>query len=104
MPSLEYLRSFRIGEYAAFDLSLAFLGVMALSPLLSWLFRQLKIEVPFISWVLLTLPIGVLTHLAVGQDTLMTKYFMDGTSHYLLKLAVLVLLVIGISKIKFIRH
>ncbi len=104
MPSLEYLRSFRIGEYATFDLSLAFLGVMVLSPLLSWLFRQIKIEIPFLSWVLLTLPIGILTHLLVRQDTLMTKYFLDGSSHYLLKISVLVLLIVGFSKIKLIKH
>jgi hypothetical protein len=104
MISIEFLRQFRIGEYAIFDFSVAFLGVYLLSPLLSWLFRKLRIDIPKRSWIFLTIPIGISTHLISGKMTPLTKNFFDPHGHYILKLLVLVLLVFGIKGIRVINN
>ena len=77
MNNLEFLRHYRIFSYAIFDLSLSFLGMFLLSGLLSKLFRRVKISIPKINWIYLTLPIGIIIHILVGTMTPMTKNFID---------------------------
>lgn len=103
MQSLEFLRSYRIGEYAIFDIAISFLGIVLLSPLLIRLFRLLHLEIPLLSWILFTLPLGILVHIAVGNHTLMTKYFLDPTGHYLLKILIILLVVAGVQRISIIK-
>jgi len=103
MITIKYLRQFRIGGYAAFDLVVAFLGIYLLSPLLSKLFLRLRVDIPKRSWLFLTLPIGILVHLLTGNMTLMTKDFLDIQSHYVLKILILGLLILGIKGIKITK-
>lgn len=103
MLTIEYLRQFRIGGYALFDLIIAFLGIYLLSPLLSKIFLKFRIEIPKRSWLLLTLPIGILVHLFTGTMTLMTKDFLDLRSHYVLKIFILGLLILGIKGIRITK-
>jgi hypothetical protein len=103
MISIEYLRQFRLGEYAIFDLAVSFLGIYLLSPLLSKLFRRLRIDIPKRNWIFLTLPIGILTHLIVGRMTPMTQNFNNLHGHYLLKIIILASLVLGLRGTKIIR-
>lgn len=103
MFSVEYLRSFKLGEYAIFDLVLSFLGIYLLAPLLSKIFKKLRLDIPKISWILFTLPIGILVHLLVGNITPMTHNFFEPNGNYGLKVFVLVCLLVGLSRIKIIR-
>ncbi|MFH2232258.1 MAG: hypothetical protein ABII13_03770 [Patescibacteria group bacterium] len=103
MFSIEYLRQFRIGSYAIFDFAVTFLGIYLLSPLLSKLFRKLRIDVPKRNWLYLALPISIVAHLLVGEITPMTKNFLDIHGHYILKILIVSLLVLGIKGIKIIR-
>ncbi|MFA6194829.1 MAG: hypothetical protein WC719_03750 [Patescibacteria group bacterium] len=103
MTTLEFLRQFRIGGYAVFDLVVAFLGIYLLSPLLSKVFLKIRISIPKINWVFLTLPLGILTHLLVGRITPMTKNFLDMHGHYFLKILILGLLFFGLRGIKIIK-
>ena len=103
MFSIEYLRTFRLGEYAIFDIASAFLGVFLLSPLLTRIFRLVNLEIPLVSWMLLTLPLGLLTHIIIGKETLMTKYLLDPSSHYLLKICIFGLLISGLKNITLAR-
>ncbi|HEY5589227.1 MAG TPA: hypothetical protein VIK86_09790 [Candidatus Paceibacterota bacterium] len=103
MITLEYIRHFRIFEYAIFDLAVAFLGMYLLSPLLLKLFKKININIPKINLIFLTLPIGIIFHLLVGQITPMTKYFLDIHSHYVLKIIILLLFILGIRGIKIIK-
>lgn len=100
MDTLEFLRQFRIGEYAIFDLSLAFFGMALLAPLLSKLFLKLHIQIPKKNWVFLALPIGILAHLLIGNITSMTEDFFDPSGHYFIKVLILLLLVLGLRGIK----
>lgn len=103
MLSIEYLRQFRIGQYAVFDFAITFIGFYLLAPLLSKLFRKLKIEIPKRNWLFLALPIGFLTHLLFGRITPMTANLLDLHAHYLLKLVMLALLVLGLKDIKRVK-
>lgn len=104
MATIDYLRQFRIGEYAIFDLVLSFVGIYLLSPLLSRIFRKFKIEITKQSWLLLTLPISVIVHLLTGNLTQMTRNFIDPNGHYILKFLIIVLSVLGIREIKVLKH
>lgn len=103
MISLEYLRQFRIGSYAIFDLSAAFLGIYLLSPLLSNMFRKIHIDIPKRNWMILTLPMSILVHVLIGNNTQMTKDFLDTEGHILIKIVILTLFVVGMMGIKKIK-
>ena len=103
MTTLEYLRQFRLEQYAIFDLVVSFLGIYLLSPLLTKLFRKIKIEIPKRNWLYLTLPIGILIHLLFGTLTPMTKNFLDINDHYILKALIIILTIMGLRKIKIIK-
>ncbi len=100
MTSLEFLRQFRLGGYAIFDFVVAFVGIYLLSPLLSKIFKKIRINIPKRNWLFLTLPIGIITHLLIGNITPMTKYFIDLHGHYILKILILGLFIAGIKGIK----
>ena len=103
MPTIEFFRSFKLGEYAIFDLAISFLGIWLLSPLLSKIFRLFRLDIPTSSWIFLTLPLSITIHALIAKYTPMTKYFLDPSGHYALKLFIFSLLVIGIHKIKIIK-
>lgn len=96
---IEYLRQFRIGEFAIFDFSLSFGGMAILGPVLSWLLKKVGWIVPFTSWMYLTLPISILVHILVKNYTPMTKNFLDLQGHWILKIAILLLLYLGLRGI-----
>ncbi len=93
MISIEYLRTFKIGEYAIFDIATSFIGILILSPLLSKAFRLIHLEIPLLSWMYFVFPLSILTHLLTNNMTAMTKYFIDPSGHYLLKIFIVGLLV-----------
>ena len=100
MTSIEYLRQFRVGNYAIFDFAVSFLGVYLLSPLLSKIFLKLGVDIPKQNWLFLTLPISILAHLLVKNMTSMTKDFLNPNDHYVLKALILGLLFLGLRGIK----
>ncbi|MFZ2960921.1 MAG: hypothetical protein WA705_28920 [Candidatus Ozemobacteraceae bacterium] len=100
METISYLRQFRLSGYAVFDFAAAFLGIFLFSPFLSKLFRKIGLEIPKLSWVYFTLPMSVLTHLIIGNITPLTKNFIDLYDHYLLKIVIIGLSVLGLRKIR----
>jgi hypothetical protein len=104
MVPIEFLRQFRLGGYAIFDFAAAFLGIYLLAPLLSKLFKKLGLDIPKLSWMFLTLPIGIATHILVGNITPLTRDFLNLHDHYILKIFILVLLVLGLKGIKKIKR
>ncbi|KKP59460.1 MAG: hypothetical protein UR53_C0002G0074 [Candidatus Magasanikbacteria bacterium GW2011_GWC2_34_16] len=103
MTTIEFLRQFRLGGYALFDFIASFLGIWLLSPLLTKLFLKMRIKIPKINWIFLTLPIGIIAHLLVNTITPLTKNFLDLSGHYILKILILVLIFFGIRGIKIIK-
>lgn len=103
MITIELLRQFRFGGYAIFDFVAAFLGIYLLSPFLSIIFLKLNVNIPKRNWLFLTIPISILAHLLIGKITPMTKDFVDIHSHYILKILILGLSILGIRDIKIVR-
>ena len=103
MTTIEFLRQFRIGEYAIFDFIVSFLGIYLLSPILSKIFLKIKIIIPKRNWIFLTLPIGFLFHLVFGSITPMTRDILNIHDHYILKIVMLILLFFGIKGLKIIK-
>jgi len=100
MNILAFLRQFHVFGYAIFDLVAAFSGIYFARNFLSRTFRKVHIEIPTKNWIYLTLPIGLLIHLCIGQMTPMTKDFISTTNHYPLKIVVVGLVVLGLRNIK----
>lgn len=103
MTAIETLRQYKISEYAIFDIVVSFLAVYLLAPVLSKLCLKIGIEVPKSSWLLLTLPLSIVVHLAVGTITPMTRNFFDLHSHYFLKILIIGLLVLGVYGIRMVK-
>jgi len=101
MNTIEFFRQYKIFGYAIFDLSVTFLGVYFLSPVLSGLFRKIHIDVPKRNWLFFALPIGIIAHILVGNMTPMTKQFLDPNGYYILKISILGLAILGLRGIGF---
>ena len=103
MVPIEFLRQFRLGGYAIFDFAAVFIGMYFLAPLLSKLFLKIKINIPKNNWYFLALPFGILTHVAVGNITPMTQDFLDMGGHYILKIIMIGLLILGLKGIRIVK-
>ena len=99
MITVEFLRHYRIFGYAIFDLSISFLGIGILSPILSRIFLFFRIIIPKKNWLFLTLPIGIIAHILTGNHTLMTKNFIDPYANYILKILIVGLFILGMRGI-----
>ena len=100
MITIEFLRQFRISNYALFDFIITFLIVYLIAPFLSKLFLKIKIIIPKKNWLFLTLPFSILIHLLFNNITPLTKNFLDLNNYYLLKIIILILFILGIKGIK----
>ena len=85
MDILYFLRQYHIFDYAIFDLTASFVGIYFLAPMLSHMMRWFRLDIPRQSWLLFTLPIGILIHIMVGKYTPMTQDFLDLHGHWVLK-------------------
>jgi hypothetical protein len=103
MITIDFLRQFRVGSFAIFDFTTAFLGMLILSPFLSWIFKKVGLIIPKKNWLFLTLPIGIFIHLLIGRKTPMTVDFLDLGDHYILKVIIIILLILGFTGIKKIK-
>ena len=97
--TIELLRQFRIGGYAIFDLLVSFLGIYLLAPILTKFLLKYKINIPKIGWLYLTLPLSIVVHLMVGNMTQMTRDFLDPNGHYIIKLIIIGLFIMGMKTI-----
>jgi len=103
MNLLEFFRQFRVGEYAIFDFVVAFVGVWLLSPLLSKIFLKIRIDIPKQNWLFLTLPLSILFHLIFRASTPLTKDFISIGDHYILKIVIILLFILGVKGIKIVK-
>jgi hypothetical protein len=103
MNSLEFLRQFKLFNYAVFDFAVTFIAVYFLSPFLSRIFLKVRINIPRKNWLFLALPLSIPIHVLVGEITPMTENFLDLNNYYLLKIIILILVVFGLKDIKIIK-
>ncbi len=100
MSLLETLRQYTIFNYAIFDIVISFGGIYLLSPILTKIFKIIKLDIPRKSWMYLVLPLSIISHIIVGTFTPMTKNFLDLNSYYVLKIVIIILFVLAIKNIK----
>ncbi|MBT3817496.1 MAG: hypothetical protein HOE80_03555 [Candidatus Magasanikbacteria bacterium] len=74
-----------------------------LSPFLSKMFLKIRIDIPKKNWLFLTLPLSIIIHILVGNITPMTRDFLDIHGHYVLKVVLFVLLILGLKGIKIVN-
>lgn len=98
MITIEFLRSFRIGEFAIFDFSIAYIGVYLLVPTLNKIILPTKRQLSRLQWLLLVLPLSIIFHLATGNITPLTRLALDSGSGYGLKLLLLIMIYFGLKK------
>lgn len=103
MDLISFLRQFRIGGYAVFDFAVSFLGIYFIAPYLTILFRKFKLEIPRISWMYFTIPLSIITHILIGRFTPLTLNFLDRSGHYLVKVVIIVLILLGIKDVHLIK-
>ena len=90
------LRQFRIGPFTIFDLATAYLGIYLLAPLLTKLFSKMHVYISRAQWLWLTLPIGVLFHIAFRINTPYMRMLLDPHGNYLAKIILLGMLYMGL--------
>jgi len=100
MDIITLLRQYRIGPFTIFDSALAYLGVFLLSPLLTKLFQKIHLSITRIQWVWLTLPIAIIAHILIRQNTPLTQMFLDLHGNYLIKVIILFMLFMGLKDTK----
>lgn len=86
-----------------FDFAASFIGIYLLAPLLSWLFRKLRLDIPRSSWLFFVLPISIVSHLLVGTMTPMTVNFLNPDGHYLLKIVIVGSFLLGVKGVRVVR-
>lgn len=103
MIDINWLRSFRIYNFAVFDFVVSFVGIYFLAPLLSKLFRVFKLDIPRASWLYFTLPLGIIFHIAFKTFTPLTKYLLDPQQGIVIKVVIFLLLILALRGIKIIK-
>lgn len=93
----------RIGPFRAFDTILTILVVFLLAPLLTKIAAKFSLRIERNQWFWLLIPISVVVHLAIKQETALTKMILDPSNYFLVKLIVLVMLIMGIKDIRVIK-
>lgn len=101
MEFISILRQFKIGSFAVFDIVAAYLGVFLLAPFLTKLTLLAKVSVPRVSWMWFTLPLSVVFHLAVNQNTPFMKIILDNTKIGA-RLVLLAMLYMGCRQIRIV--
>ena len=102
MNSLAYLRQFRIGGIAIFDLAVSYIGIFFLSQILSKIAKKCNLLITTKEWLWLTMPIGVLAHLLIGQKTALNEMLFS-SQNYPIKIALILMTFIGLKGIKRIK-
>lgn len=103
MSIMEFLRQFRIGKIALFDLTLAYVGIYFLSPWLTKLAKKINLSIGRKEWLWLTLPIGVITHLLIGQETALNKMLFNINGNYLSKIILIFMIYMGLRGVRKIK-
>lgn len=103
MNTVSFLRQFKIGPFAIFDLAVSYLGIYLIAPFLVWVFEKIHIKTTVATWLWLTIPIGVLFHIAFNQNTPLNRMILDLHGNYLVKIVLLIMLFLGLRNITIIK-
>lgn len=100
MELVNLLRQFRIGPFTIFDIATAYLGIFLIAPFLTKLFSKIHVHISRAAWLWLTLPISVIFHFFLNQNTPFMKMLLDPNNFYVEKAVLLFMLYMGLKDIK----
>ena len=93
---LDVLRlKYRVGPFSVPDTLGSLIIAALISPILSWLVAKLGFRVPYVNWLWLTIPVAELTHAFFRPDTAFFKMLVDPSGGWLVKLAMIIMLIMG---------
>jgi hypothetical protein len=97
MSLIKTLRSYRIGKFAIIDFVATILSVILLHYLFNYISDKSNINIRFniINGLFLAFPIGVFAHIIFGIKTPLNDMVMDMNNHYLLKIVLIALVLLG---------
>jgi hypothetical protein len=94
MNLITLLRSYRIGPFAIFDFAMSYIVVYLIAPYLQKI--GLKLSRAQMLW--LTLPVSILIHILVKQNTPLTEMFLDLHGGYAAKIVTVFMIVMAFRK------
>lgn len=92
---ITYIRQFRIGPYAIFDIVTSYVGIYLLAPLLTRLAKSFTLHIPRSAWLWFTLPLSVIVHLVFGQNTEFMKRLSNPQGYHLETILLIVMVFMG---------
>ena len=101
MNIIAFLRHYRIGQFAIFDIVVSFVGIYLLSPLIIKFFNYFKIKIGVSNLMWLTIPLSIVFHIIFRTYTPLTKMFLDLHGFYLVKIVILLMAYMGLRGIAF---
>lgn len=103
MEIIDTLRQLKVGPFAVFDIALAYGGIFLVAPLLSKLFAKLHLDISRVAWLWLTVPISVLFHALFQRHTPLMQMLFNPHDFYFAKVVVLLMLFMGLRKVRLIK-
>lgn len=100
MDTITFLRQFKIGGLALFDLVVSYIGIYLLAPLLSKLTSIFRVSISRAQWLWLTVPIGTIIHVLIGQKTALTKMLFNQNGDHFMKIIFLLMIYMGLKDLK----
>lgn len=97
---LASLRQYRIGPFPIFDTALAYVGILIISPLLTWLFSKIHVRIPWYSWLWFTVPLSVVFHILFHVNSPLMKMLFDLKTAIPVVIVLIVMMFMGGRSIK----
>lgn len=94
---IQFLRQFKIGPFAIFDIVISYVGIYILSPLLIKIFKLIRINTNLSTWMWLTLPLSIVFHVIFNQNTPLTRMFLNTSDYWLVKSIIVIMFIFAFS-------
>lgn len=99
MEFVQFLRQFRIGPYAIFDLVMSYIGIFLVAPVLSKLASKFSVKISRTAWLWFTLPISVIFHLIFRQNTAFMQRLFSSQGYHVEVIVLLFMVYMGVRHI-----
>ena len=102
MDNLNFIRQFKIGPFAIFDTVISYIGLFLLAPILTKMFRIMRLEISLASWLWFVLPLSIVFHFFFSQQTPLMKLLVSSNG-YIAIIILLAMAYMGVRTIRVIR-
>lgn len=103
MDTITFLRQFRVGPIAIFDVVVSYIGIFLLSPFLTILAWKAGLSISRKSWLWLTIPVGVIFHLIFNQQTALNKMLVNPINNLFATVVVIIMVYMGVKDIQRVK-